>query len=88
MVAVSKQSVAHKLLVIANVLAVLRTDAERQAHAMADPEIQQILSDMTIRQLLQDFQENPQHANMVMQKDATIRAKIEKLIHAGVLQVK
>lgn len=63
-------------------------DAERQAHAMADPEIQQILSDMTIRQLLQDFQENPQHANMVMQKDATIRAKIEKLIHAGVLQVK
>ena len=63
-------------------------DAERQAHAMADPEIQQILSDMTIRQLLQDFQENPQHANMVMQKDATIRAKIEKLVHAGVLQVK
>ena len=31
MVAVSKHSVAHKLLVIANVLAVLRTDAERQA---------------------------------------------------------
>ena len=31
MVAASKQSVAHNLLVIANVLAVLRTDAGRQA---------------------------------------------------------
>lgn len=63
-------------------------DAERQAHAMADPEIQQILSDMTIRQLLNDMQENPQHAQMVMQKDPNIRAKVEKLIAAGILQVK
>ena len=54
---------------------------------MADPEIQGILSDMTIRQVLQDFQENPQHAQMVYQKDANIRAKIDKLVAAGVLQV-
>ena len=53
-------------------------DAERQAHAMADPEIQMILQDMTIRQVLQDFQENPQHAQMVYQKDANVRAKIDK----------
>lgn len=63
-------------------------DAERQAHAMADPEIQMILQDMTIRQVLQDFQENPQHAQMVYQKDANVRAKIDKLVAAGVLQVK
>lgn len=62
-------------------------DAERQAHAMADPEIQSILRDMTVQQLLQDFQENPQHAQMVYQKDANIRAKIDKLVAAGVLQV-
>lgn len=63
-------------------------DAERQAHAMADPEIQSILQDMTIRQVLQDFQENPAHASMVYQKDPDVRAKIDKLVAAGVLQVK
>lgn len=63
-------------------------DAERQAHAMADPEIQQILSDMSVRQLLQDFQENPQHAQMVMAKDKDLAAKINKLVAAGVLQVR
>jgi stress-induced-phosphoprotein 1 len=61
---------------------------ERSAHAMADPEIQSILQDPTIRQVLQDFQENPKYANESMAKDKDIRAKIEKLIAAGVLQVK
>ena len=54
---------------------------------MADPEIQQILQDPTIRQVLQDFQENPSYAQKSM-GDPHIRAKIEKLIAAGVLQVK
>ena len=62
-------------------------DQERAAHAMADPEIQRILSDPTIRQVLQDFQENPKFAQKAMQ-DAGIREKIERLIAAGVLQVK
>lgn len=60
---------------------------ERQAHALADPEIQMILQDPSIRQVLNDFQENPSHAQRAM-GDANIRAKIEKLIAAGVLQVK
>ena len=61
---------------------------ERAAHAMADPEIQAILSDPTIRQVLSDFQDNPKFAQAAMMNDKDIRAKIEKLIAAGVLQVK
>jgi len=63
-------------------------DKERSAHAMADPEIQAILSDPTIRQVLTDFQENPKFAQQAVQNDKDIRSKIEKLIAAGVLQVK
>jgi stress-induced-phosphoprotein 1 len=63
-------------------------DKERAAHAMADPEIQAILSDPTIRQVLNDFQDNPKFAQAAMANDKDIRAKIEKLIAAGVLQVK
>jgi stress-induced-phosphoprotein 1 len=63
-------------------------DQERAAHAMADPEIQRILTDPTIRQVLQDFQENPKFAQQAIQKDAGIREKIERLVAAGVLQVK
>lgn len=62
-------------------------DSERAKHAMADPEIQNILMDPTIRQVLTDFQENPKFAAQAMQ-DADIRRKIEKLIAAGVLQAK
>ena len=62
-------------------------DAERVAHARADPEIQAILSDPMIQQVLRDFQENPTHANRALQ-DTNVRAKIEKLIAAGILAVK
>jgi stress-induced-phosphoprotein 1 len=62
-------------------------DKERAAHAMADPEIQAILMDPSIRQVLTDFQENPKFAQQAM-GDPDIRKKIEKLIAAGVLQVK
>mmetsp|Transcript_17534 Transcript_17534/g.24729 ORF Transcript_17534/g.24729 Transcript_17534/m.24729 type:complete len:589 (-) Transcript_17534:83-1849(-) len=58
---------------------------ERAAHAMADPEIQNILQDPVINQVLKDFQENPNAANEAM-RDATVRNKIEKLVAAGVLQ--
>lgn len=61
-------------------------DSERQAHAMADPEIQTILADPIIRQVLQDLQENPQHAQNAL-NDPVVRAQIEKLIAAGILQV-
>ncbi len=61
-------------------------DAERSAHAMADPEIQQILSDPVIRNVLNDFQEHPQVAQRAM-SDPYVRTKIEKLIAAGILKV-
>jgi len=60
---------------------------ERQAHAMADPEIQSILSDPVMRQVLQDFQENPKAAQEHMKQPA-IMAKIQKLVNAGVVQVR
>ncbi|CAM9261495.1 unnamed protein product [Laminaria digitata] len=62
-----------------------QADSERAAHAMADPEIQMILTDPMVRQVLTDFKENPQHAQKALQ-NADMRAKIEKLVAAGVLQ--
>jgi len=62
-------------------------DKERAAHAMADPEIQAILSDPIIRNILRDFQENPTSASQAL-KDPTVAAKIEKLVAAGVLQMR
>ena len=62
-------------------------DKERQQHALADPEIQSILSDPSIRQILNDFNENPAHAQRAM-SDPFIRAKIDKLIAAGVLHTR
>ena len=59
---------------------------ERQAHAMADPEIQQILADPSIRQVLQDMQENPNYAQQAM-GDPVIRTKIDRLVAAGILQM-
>ncbi len=58
---------------------------ERAAHGMADPEIQNILHDPVMKQVLQDFNENPAAAQQAM-RDVTVRRKIEKLIAAGVLQ--
>jgi len=58
---------------------------ERAEHALADPEIQMILQDPIIRQILQDFNENPNAAQEAM-RDATVRSKIEKLIASGILQ--
>mmetsp|Transcript_18879 Transcript_18879/g.39281 ORF Transcript_18879/g.39281 Transcript_18879/m.39281 type:complete len:572 (+) Transcript_18879:36-1751(+) len=59
---------------------------ERAEHGMADPEIQSILQDPVIRQVLQDFQQNPKAAQQAMM-DPMVNGKIEKLIAAGVLQV-
>jgi len=58
---------------------------ERAAHAMADPEMQAILTDPMINQVLKDFNENPNAAQQAM-SDPGVRSKIEKLIAAGVLQ--
>lgn len=59
---------------------------ERQMHAMADPEIQQILQDPSVQQLLRDMESNPAYAQQAM-SDPLLRGKVEKLIAAGVLKV-
>jgi len=62
-------------------------DAERQARAMADPEIQAILGDPQMRSILGEMQSDPKKAQAVM-NDPTMSAKLQKLIAAGVLQVR
>ncbi|CAM9533223.1 unnamed protein product, partial [Phaeothamnion confervicola] len=62
-------------------------DRERSAHAMADPEIQAILSDPIVQSTLRDFSDHPDSAQRAM-ADPVMRAKIEKLIAAGVLQAR
>jgi hypothetical protein len=44
---------------------VLTCSSNRAEHAMADPEIQAILTDPIIRTVLTDFQTNPQEAQKV-----------------------
>ncbi|KAL1559751.1 Hsp70-Hsp90 organizing protein 3 [Salvia divinorum] len=60
---------------------------ERQAKAMQDPEIQNILTDPVMRQVLTDFQENPKAAQDHM-KNPLVMNKIQKLVSAGIVQVK
>ncbi|WRX18233.1 Tetratricopeptide repeat 1 - like 7 [Theobroma cacao] len=60
---------------------------ERQAKAMQDPEIQNILSDPVMRQVLIDFQENPKAAQEHM-KNPMVMNKIQKLVTAGIVQIR
>ncbi|KAJ8602796.1 hypothetical protein CTAYLR_002605 [Chrysophaeum taylorii] len=62
-------------------------DQERTQHAMADPEIQAILQDPVIRTIISQMSTDPTSANKAL-ADPLIRAKIEKLIASGILQVK
>jgi len=59
----------------------------RQQKAMADPEIQGILQDPMIRQVLQDLQENPKAGQEAL-KDQMVMNKIQKLVNAGILQIR
>jgi len=61
--------------------------AARQQQAMQDPEVQTILSDPIMRQVLNDFQENPQAAQKHMQ-NKDIMKNIQKLVNAGIIQVR
>ncbi|GMN32636.1 hypothetical protein TIFTF001_003768 [Ficus carica] len=60
---------------------------ERQAKAMQDPEIQNILSDPVMRQVLIDFQENPKSAQEHT-KNPMVMSKIQKLVSAGIVQIR
>merc|ERR1719217_1971668 len=61
-------------------------DQEQVAHAMADPEIQNILKDPQINIVLQKMQEDPSSINEFM-KDQKIAEAINKLIAGGILKV-
>ncbi|GLT91019.1 hypothetical protein SLE2022_089290 [Rubroshorea leprosula] len=60
---------------------------ERQAKAMQDPEIQNILSDPVMRQVLIDFQENPRAAQEHT-RNPMVMSKIQKLVTAGIVQMR
>ncbi|MCY5962502.1 hypothetical protein OV760_29540, partial [Salmonella enterica subsp. enterica serovar 1,4,[5],12:i:-] len=60
---------------------------ERQAKAMQDPEIQNILTDPVMRQVLIDFQENPKAAQEHT-KNPMVMNIIHKLISAGIFQMR
>ncbi|KAG6634257.1 hypothetical protein I3843_12G104800 [Carya illinoinensis] len=60
---------------------------ERQAKGMQDPEIQNILQDPVMRQVLTDFQENPKAAQEHA-KNPMVMSKIQKLVSAGIVQMK
>ena len=61
-------------------------DKGRAEQAMKDPEIQAILTDPVMRQVLQDFQENPKAAQEHT-KNPGIMAKIQKLVNAGIVRM-
>lgn len=60
---------------------------EQAAHAMADPEIQAILTDPMVQQVLRDFQENPNAAQQAM-NDSMMRGKIQRLIASGIIETR
>ncbi|KAF7817830.1 hsp70-Hsp90 organizing protein 3-like [Senna tora] len=60
---------------------------ERQAKAMQDPEIQNILQDPVMRQVLVDLQENPKAAQEHT-KNPMVMNKIQKLVSAGIIQIR
>ncbi|KAM3687075.1 hypothetical protein ACB098_10G050000 [Castanea mollissima] len=60
---------------------------ERQAKGMQDPEVQNILQDPVMRQVLIDFQENPKAAQEHT-KNPMVMNKIQKLVSAGIVQIR
>mmetsp|Transcript_2032 Transcript_2032/g.3172 ORF Transcript_2032/g.3172 Transcript_2032/m.3172 type:complete len:580 (+) Transcript_2032:75-1814(+) len=60
---------------------------DRQARSMADPEIQNILKDPVMMQVLRDFQEDAKGSQHHL-KSPEVMAKINKLVAAGIIQVK
>ena len=60
---------------------------DRQARAMADPEIQNILSDPVMRQVLNDMQSDPKAAATHL-RHPEISAKLQKLMNAGIVQMR
>jgi stress-induced-phosphoprotein 1 len=60
---------------------------ERQAKSLADPEIQGILTDPIMRQVLSEMQDDPRSAQRHM-AHPEVAKKIEKLVAAGIIQLR
>mmetsp|Transcript_173689 Transcript_173689/g.422463 ORF Transcript_173689/g.422463 Transcript_173689/m.422463 type:complete len:405 (+) Transcript_173689:134-1348(+) len=63
-----------------------QVDEEQIAHAMADPEIQQILHDPQINMFLKQMQENPAEAQKAMMSDQKLGEAVSKLMAAGIIR--
>jgi len=63
-------------------------DEEQVRHAMADPEIQQILKDPKMRDFLRQLQENPTEAKQAMRSDDRLRDAVSKLMAAGIVRAR
>lgn len=61
--------------------------AEARAKGMEDPEVQRILRDPVMQSVLDDLQSNPRAAQHHM-SNPDIRAKISKLVAAGIIQMR
>ncbi|KAK6591120.1 stress-induced sti1 [Cryptosporidium xiaoi] len=61
-------------------------DEEQVAHALADPEIQSLLSDPQFRLVLEQLKQNPSSIAQVIQ-DPKIATGIQKLMAAGILRM-
>jgi len=61
-------------------------DEEQIRHAMADPEIQQIMHDPQISMFLKQMQEDPKEAQKAMMKDAKLQEAVSKLMAAGIIR--
>lgn len=59
---------------------------ERAKHAMADPEIQQILRTPEVQNALKSLQQDPKEAAKIM-NNPTLAPKIAKLVEAGILRM-
>ncbi|KAF5831022.1 hypothetical protein DUNSADRAFT_13691 [Dunaliella salina] len=60
---------------------------ERQARSLQDPEVQGILKDPLMQTILHDLQENPR-ASQHHLKQPEVMAKLNKLVAAGIVQMK
>lgn len=61
-------------------------DEEQIRHAMADPEIQQILNDPQIKMFLQTLQENPAEGQKAMAANPKLQEAVSKLMAAGIIR--
>merc|ERR1712224_916201 len=71
----AKQQVEQVLQAVNAANSTGEVDKERQARAMADPEIQAIIGDPQMRSILQEMQTDPSKAQAAM-KDPAISAKL------------